>query len=87
MAGLVGFIKIIWRDTRMTQQELNRQCDIILEQVRLEILDPVKAIEQLKEFLLKIRQGTRCLKNSKPFNNIRVTGMLTLVVAAYLSLC
>lgn len=40
----------------MEQQELNRQCAIILEQVRLEILDPVKAIEQLKEFLLEIRE-------------------------------
>lgn len=34
----------------MDQHELDRQCEIILEQVRMEILDPKKAIEQLKEF-------------------------------------
>jgi len=38
----------------MEQQELDRQCDIILERVRLEILDPVEAIEELKTMITLI---------------------------------
>ena len=29
--------------------DINRQCDIILEQIRLEYIEPIQAIEQLKE--------------------------------------
>lgn len=38
----------------MDEQELSRQCEIILEQVKLEILEPKEAIERLKEFYRKL---------------------------------
>lgn len=34
----------------MNQDELNRQCDIILEQVRLQLMDGREAIKRLLEF-------------------------------------
>lgn len=36
-------------------ENLDRQCEIILEQVRLEIINPTEAIEQLKEFYRKLK--------------------------------
>lgn len=40
----------------MNQNEINRQCSVILERVRIEILDPVQAIEELKELLERTRE-------------------------------
>ncbi len=39
----------------MDKHELDRQCDVILEQVRMDILEPVKAIEKLKEILRRLK--------------------------------
>lgn len=38
----------------MDKHELDRQCEIILEQVRMEILEPKEALERLKEFWRKL---------------------------------
>lgn len=39
-------------DNNLLEQidNVSRQCDIVLEQLRLEYIDPLQAIEQLKEF-------------------------------------
>lgn len=34
---------------------LDRRCEIILEQIRLEIINPTEAIERLKEFYRKLK--------------------------------
>lgn len=41
---------------------ISRQCDIVLEQIRLEFIDPLDAINKLKEFNSKLEDIQCCLE-------------------------
>ncbi len=41
---------------------IDRQCDIILEQLRLKYIDPLDAINKLKEFNSKLEDIQCCLE-------------------------
>lgn len=38
----------------MDKHELDRQCEVILERIRLEIINPIQAIEELKKLLRRL---------------------------------
>jgi len=41
----------------MEQHEIDRQCEIVLEQVRLRLIDGREAIERLIEFYRELKNG------------------------------
>lgn len=43
-------------------EDISRECDIVLEQLRLEYIDPLDAINKLKEFNSKLENIQCCIE-------------------------